>query len=410
MKKFKILSSFVLIIISFIFISYPVQAAAPQFTAARPTFLYGGGISSSATTIKLTSLVTPDGTPITTAQVVGGVGNVFYITIEPSTTKKETVSCTTITQNGDGTAVLTGCIRGLQFTYPYTALSALALSHSGGSSVVLSNSPQLYQDIIAYVNSSLAGGVNNASEIAKGIVQLATSLQQASSTPIGGSSTDAALVLYSLNSTSTYNAVTAPLKVVVTQNSGKIDNNFIATTTLFRNANFTGTTTMATTTINTFTPFALLGSTTTSIVAGVGSLDIFNLPPRNNYTVIATIIPATANTDKPSITFNGDGGANYTYSGKNFGNTGAVSILPLTTSNLTAGTTTMMFQISNISGTPKYMTGSGLIGGAKGAFPTATSSIFALWDSTTLINRMTITESSMLIASGSRLDVYGDSF
>lgn len=129
-------------------------ALAPQFTAAKPTYLYGGGISSSDTSIKLTALVTPNGTAITTAQLVASVSNVFYATVEPSTNKKETISCTGVTQNGDGTALITGCTRGLQFTYPYTASSTLAIGHSGGSSVVLSNSPQVYNDIINFASST----------------------------------------------------------------------------------------------------------------------------------------------------------------------------------------------------------------------------------------------------------------
>lgn len=254
--------------------------AAPQFAAAKPTALYGGGITSSATTIKLTGLVSPDGTAITTANLIGGVGSVFYITIEPATTKKETVSCTAVTQNSDSTATLTGCTRGLGFVYPYTAVTALAVSHAGGSSVVLSNSPQLYNDIIAYVNSSLAGGVNNASLIAKGIGQLASGLQQASSTAIGGGSTDAGLLLYTANSTSTFNSATAGLKTVVTQNNGKIDPNFISTSTLYGPA---GAGLASTTGIGSFPAFFIgtnyqvitsTGTSTFSVPSGVTRLHV----------------------------------------------------------------------------------------------------------------------------------------
>lgn len=227
MKIKKLLVPFFILIS--LFLATPSFAAAPQFTAARPTFLFGGGITSTASTIRLTALVTPDGTAITTAQLVGGIGSVFYITIEPATSKKETVSCTAVTQNGDNTATLTGCTRGLQFTYPYTASSALAISHSGGSSVVLSNSPQLYQDIIAYVNSSFSAGVNNASTIAKGIVALGTANQAASHSAIGSGSTDAALVLTTNIASSTRTANTAQV-VIASSTTGYIDSSYFSPT------------------------------------------------------------------------------------------------------------------------------------------------------------------------------------
>lgn len=244
MKKLLSIALAILLFIPIFYQMPQVEAATPQFTAARPTYLYGGGISSAATSIKLTSLKTPDGTVITTTQLVSGVGGVYYITIEPSTTKKETVSCTAVTQNSDGSALLTGCIRGLQFTYPYTASASLAYSHSGGSSVVLSNSPQLYNDIISYVNSVAIAGAPDSSLTVKGIVQLATGLQQASSTAIGGGSTSAPLVLYTANATSTYgNGSTSGLKVVVTQNNGFIDQGFLATSTFVVKNEFVSTTT-----------------------------------------------------------------------------------------------------------------------------------------------------------------------
>ncbi len=124
-----------------------VGSAVPLYIAAKITYLYGGGISSTASSIKLTSLKTTAGLPITSDQLANA-GGTAYATIEPSTSNKETVGCTGVTQNADGTAVLTSCTRGLQFTFPYTASTTLQLSHSGGSSVVFSNSPQLYNDII----------------------------------------------------------------------------------------------------------------------------------------------------------------------------------------------------------------------------------------------------------------------
>ena len=275
------------IIGSFIFPSHQVVdtshnvGAAPQFTAAKPTALYGGGISSSDTSIKLIALVTPANAPITTAQLVGGVGNVFYGTIEPATSRKETVSCTGVTQNGDGTATITGCIRGLQFTYPYTASTSLALSHSGGSSFVLSNSPQLYQDILTYINNAVASssGAVDASTIVKGVVQVATGQQAASTTPIGGGSTSAPLALTTGIATS---SSPGSGNYVVITNNGVIDGSFIRT---LASTTITGTSSFSTQGFSTTTgqastsqPFLLNKKIFQTTTATSTSVQLFTVP------------------------------------------------------------------------------------------------------------------------------------
>lgn len=73
-------------------------------------------------------------------------------------------------------------------------------------------------------------GIIDATAVARGVVELATQAETASSTSAGSSGN---LAIPASNATSSYNSATAPLRVVVTQNSGKIDNNFIATSTLF---------------------------------------------------------------------------------------------------------------------------------------------------------------------------------
>ena len=155
----------------------------PYFSSARPTTLFGSGVNSSQTTIKLTSLVTPDGTPLTTAMLISGGANVFYLTIEPATTRKETISATGVTQNADGTATLTGCTRGLQFTSPYTASASLAQSHSGGSAVVISNSPQMYKDILNYIDGLSLAGTVPATNLVLGTTKLSVAAVDAG-TPI----------------------------------------------------------------------------------------------------------------------------------------------------------------------------------------------------------------------------------
>lgn len=128
------------------------QNEAEQFAVGADTVrtiggqsyaLSGAGISSSATSITLTSLTIPQ----TGRKLVDGdFSNTFYLTLEPgSRSRQEFVSCTTVTQNANETATLSGCERGLLPFSPYSASTTYAFSHSGGTSVIFSNPPQLYE-------------------------------------------------------------------------------------------------------------------------------------------------------------------------------------------------------------------------------------------------------------------------
>jgi hypothetical protein len=86
--------------------------------------------------------------------------------------------------------------------------------------------------------------VLDASTAAKGVVEIATQIEAASSTSAGA--TGALLAIPASSATSTWNSATAALRVLVSNNSGKLDNGFIATSTLFAGQSFSvGTTTMA---------------------------------------------------------------------------------------------------------------------------------------------------------------------
>ena len=283
--------------------------------------LSGSGISSSASSITIQSLtVTQTGQPIQQSDL----GTKFDLTIEPGNKlKQEVVECTTVAQNANGTATVSGCSRGMSPIYPYTASSTIAFTHAGGSQIIFSDPPQLFNryagkensetisgtwtynsttppvydhtftvsssslqlapayfvagaantastSALATVqtnanafsgNNSFTGaisfsssnvptytshptfssdtqlidkkyaddlsfaGVSNASTITKGIVEIATDLETASSTSTGG--TGAILAIPASSATSTYNSATAGLKVVVTQNNGTIDPNFL---------------------------------------------------------------------------------------------------------------------------------------------------------------------------------------
>lgn len=214
-------------------------------------YLAGAGINATQNTIQLTSLRTPDGTNIT----MSNFGTKGYGTLEPQTNSKiEFIDFTGITQNSNGTATLTGVTRGIGFVYPYASLSSLEKAHAGGAVFSVTNTPEFYYDeFVMQNNSNLftwpsassspaskgyvdyvafnGAAVVPATMSTPGVSQLATQLQTASSTVTNGAGYN--LVIPSSNATSTYNQATAPLEVVVTQNSGKIDNNFIATSTLF---------------------------------------------------------------------------------------------------------------------------------------------------------------------------------
>lgn len=208
----------------------PVQAST--FTLA------GAGITNTQTTVQLASFALPDPnkTPITMSMF----GSIGYGVIEPQTSRIENISFTGVTQNGNGSATLTGVTRGISFYSPFVSISANMLSHAGGSNFILSNSAAFYGQFafpnnpqtwtatqtygsttppiydadpvwanfstqvladVSYVNSVVAAGAANASETVKGIIQLSTGAQSAAGTSLG--STGARLVVPNSLATST---------------------------------------------------------------------------------------------------------------------------------------------------------------------------------------------------------------
>lgn len=261
--------------------------AAPIPIAGSTYNLSGAGISSSATSITLQSLtIVQTGQKIVTADLRTGASDKFYITVDPGNrTRQEIVSCTTVTQNAS-TATLSGCSRGLSPITPYAASTTLSFVHAGGAQVIFGDAPQLFRDIISYVDSAVVSGAVDSSLTAKGIVEKATANEAASNTAVGGGNTTAPLALTTDIASSTRTANT--IQVVIASSTGYIDNSYIATSTsqggtlaLFNNPIFTGTTTMATST-SYFTGgirlieigknsqiFSSTGTTTFSVPSGV---------------------------------------------------------------------------------------------------------------------------------------------
>ena len=255
MKLFtKIFTAVFLTVASIFYFSgvIPFTSAAVQFNPVQsaPAYLSGAGITAVQTTIPITSFVTRQGTPITTANI-GGIG---YATIDAGTSKEENISFTGVTQNINGTAVLTGASRGLQDVYPYTATTSLAIAHSGGATVITSNSGAFYSQfniapnpstvtglwtfdpsaipsyssaptfsnslqIIdkAYVDSVATSGAPDASQSAKGLVQIATPSQIASGT---ATTTDGAQTLWNVVGVGQYGKTYGATPTVLSQAYG----------------------------------------------------------------------------------------------------------------------------------------------------------------------------------------------
>jgi len=125
-----------------------------NFLQTQKFRLSGSGVTSAATSIILQSFAFPDGTNITDSSL----GTTNYGTLEPGTTKEEIISFTGVTQNASGTATLTGVTRGLKFGTPYTEDASLKQSHSGGAIFIVSNNPQMYEDLISFNNDETITG------------------------------------------------------------------------------------------------------------------------------------------------------------------------------------------------------------------------------------------------------------
>jgi microcystin-dependent protein len=219
--------------------AFPLQATVLPI-AGNTYNLYGAGISNSATSINLQSFTIRQ-----TGQKIqdSDMSDTFYVTLDPgNTSRQEIASCTTVTQNVNNTATLSGCVRGLSPITPHTASSTLRFPHSGAAQVVFSDAPQLFNQYAAKENNETISGTwtfstfpitpsnGTSSETVAGVVELATGPEAAASTLTGA--TTARLALSTAISTSTYNSSTAANRVVVTGSGGLIDNNFIASSTL----------------------------------------------------------------------------------------------------------------------------------------------------------------------------------
>jgi len=146
---------------------YPVQA--------QDFALYGAGVSATATSLILTSMLKIDGSAFTMATDFGAVG---YGVSEPDTALEENFSFTGLTNNANGTTTLTGVTRGLRFNTPYTQDTALRQPHSGGTIIRLSNTGPFYNEFVTKRNDETIDGIKTFS--ASPVVPTPTTDMQAS--------------------------------------------------------------------------------------------------------------------------------------------------------------------------------------------------------------------------------------
>lgn len=133
-----------------------------NFVQAQKFALSGSGMASGATSFTLKSFQLPDGSTNIAMTDFGAVG---YGTLEPNTSREESVSWTGVTQNGDGTATLTGVSTGLDFTAPYTSVAANKKAHAGGSVFVVSNTATFYDTFVNKENDETINGKHTYADV-----------------------------------------------------------------------------------------------------------------------------------------------------------------------------------------------------------------------------------------------------
>ena len=128
-----------------------------QYVQGQEYQLSGSGITLSATSITLKSFQLPDNA---TNIAMTDFGTIGYGVLAPGTSKEESISFTGVTQNGDGTATLTGVTRGLKFVADYTQDTALRNAHAGGAVFIVTNSAAFYDGFVGKDNDETITGTH----------------------------------------------------------------------------------------------------------------------------------------------------------------------------------------------------------------------------------------------------------
>lgn len=145
----------------------------------------------------------------------------------------------------------------------------------GTSTIALDNRNLVNTELLNYTAFNGAG-VINASQTQKGVVEIATQAEARASSATG--STGAPLVLAATIATSTWNSATASSSIPLAGFTGKIDTNFISTTTLFTNVTLTATTTVTATSTLTIGSFSAYNIGKNVAVITTTGTSTFNVP------------------------------------------------------------------------------------------------------------------------------------
>jgi hypothetical protein len=135
---------------------------ARLYVQAQKFQISGSGISSSATSLNLVSfkITKPDAS--TRDITMADFGDLGLMVLEPGVARKEeTISFTGVTQNGDGSATLTGVTRGITPFSPYGADASYASAHSGFVTAILSNPAKMYSNFIGPTDDVTVTGLWN---------------------------------------------------------------------------------------------------------------------------------------------------------------------------------------------------------------------------------------------------------
>jgi hypothetical protein len=131
-----------LAVFAFVALILPNFAGAVYNPTGGGTYRLQTSVGTADTSIRLSSFKEPvSNFPYTMAYLNSSLQ---CGTLDPQTTRSEFISFTGITQNSDGTAILTGVSRGLERSYPYTASSTFRQTHAGQSIFILSDAPCLF--------------------------------------------------------------------------------------------------------------------------------------------------------------------------------------------------------------------------------------------------------------------------
>ncbi len=253
-------------------------------------------MNSSQLTVPVTSMTTKDDHTLT----MGDLGSKVFLVIEPGARKEEIVMCTTISGTTWG-----GCTRGLAFYGTSTAsVAANRKTHSSGSTVIISNTHYIYDELIdkdatetiggvktftsspivpspttgtqaankSYVDNIVQQGGATSTESIVGIIQLGTQLEMASSTH----DTNQPAALYTKYSTST--PPSSGLYVPVTENDGNLNQGWLDLTedwTFGGNNTHSGTETFSATTTHatsTFNSIQIDGTTIDELISGTSTI------------------------------------------------------------------------------------------------------------------------------------------